>query len=272
VHSTAVVFLSHLWSEAIARRFARLWREASPVADVFLLLQADDPQPVARWEATLAELGAPQALFRFSAATLPSQLGLRYFGLRQVLSNTHFPLLLFSRSHPHAHYWQVEYDVELRGDWRAFFETRAASDSDLIASHFHNVNEWPDWFWWTSLSLPAQLALQPAQLYKAFMPIARFSRRALQEVEQAHRDGWSGHFEAVIPSALLRAGHKLEDLNVRGPCYIAGYPEAVPLLTLQSSIRARPPVSAAEFRHRGQGALLFHPVKDAFTFDGGGAP
>jgi hypothetical protein len=268
VHPTAIVFLAHLWSEAIARRFDRLRREASPVADVFLLLQADDAEVVSRWESSLAALGAQEALFRFSAATLPSQLGLRYFGLRQVLSNTHYPLLLFSRTHPHVHYWQVEYDVELRGDWRPFLEARAASDADLIASHFHNVNEWPDWFWWTSLSQPARSAVQPSQLYKAFMPIARFSHRALQAVEQAHRDGWMGHFEAVIPTALLRAGLNLEDLNVRGPCYIPGYPEAIPLLPLQSSIRARPPVSAAEFRNRGQGALLFHPVKDSFTFEG----
>ncbi|HEY8049190.1 MAG TPA: hypothetical protein VIE63_08450 [Ramlibacter sp.] len=268
MHGTAVVFLTHLWSEAIARRFTRLWREASPVADVFLLLQSDDANVASRWDTALAGIGASDALFRFSAATLPSQLGLPYFGMRGVLSNAHFPLLLFARSHPHSFYWQVEYDVELRGAWRPFLEARSDGDAALIASHFHNINEWPDWFWWMSFTRPASVAMQATQLYKAFMAIARFSHRALQEVEQAHRDGWAGHFEAVIPTVLLRAGHHLEDLNVRGPCYASGVPDPVPLLAMQSSVRARPAISLPELRNRGHGALLFHPVKDEWIFDG----
>src|SRR4051812_21538383 len=115
MHDTAVVFLAHTWGEAIARRFVRLRLECSSFADCFLLLQDDNPGIALQWQATLDAIGAPGAMFRFNAAALPSELGLRYFGMRQVLSNTHFPLMFFARAHPHAYYWQIEYDVEYRG-------------------------------------------------------------------------------------------------------------------------------------------------------------
>src|SRR5438132_7695067 len=188
MHDTAIVFLTHAWSEAIARRFERLWREGSPHADCFVLLHDDNPQVLERWEGTLRQMGAPDALFRFSAATLPTQLGLRYFGMRQVMSNTHFPLLLFSRSRRYSYYWQVEFDVEYRGAWPDFFNAYRDTDASLLAAHFHNWVDWPDWFWWTSVTAPG--AFNAEKLYKAFMPVSRFSRRALDDIEQAHREGW----------------------------------------------------------------------------------
>jgi hypothetical protein len=262
MRDTAIVFLAHTWSEALARRFERLRRETSPDFDCFALIQDDDENVLAQWQSSLKAMGAERALFRFSAATLATQLDLRYFGMRQVLSNTHFPLLLFSRSHRYSYYWQVEYDVELRGSWRDFFELYRPSEAAFVASHFHRWSDWPTWFWWPSLMPPAGAVVSTEQLFKAFMPVARFSHEALLVVERAHREGWLGHFEAVVPTVLMMNGHNLEDLNVRGKSYIGGFQDPVALLPLQSTLRARPPVGIDEFRNRGQGALLFHPVKD----------
>jgi len=268
MHDTAIVFLTHAWSEAIALRFERLWRETSPTADCFLLLQDDDAQVLSLWQATLKKIGADDSLFRFTAAELPQQLGLRYFGMRQVLSNAHFPLMHFARSHPHAYYWQVEYDVEYRGSWSKFFEAYRPSDAALCGAHFHRWADWPEWMWWPSLTAPVGTQLPADMLYKAFMPVARYSHQALQDVEQAHRQGWMGHFEALVPTVLMMNGRKLEDIAVRTRCYVGGFQDPVPLLPLQSTLRCRPPVSFNEFLTRGQGALLFHPVKDPWAFDG----
>ena len=265
---TAIVFLTHAWTPAVARRFERLWRETSSFADCYLLLQDDDAEVLSLWQSTLQDFGATGAMFRFSSATLPTQLGLRYFGLRDVLSNAHFPLMLFARAHPHTHYWQVEHDVEYRGPWHEFFDAYRDSDSALLAAHFHKWADWPEWMWWPSITTPQQVKVPADSLYKAFMPVVRLSQRALQDVEQAHRQGWMGHFEALVPTVLLMNGHKLEDLNVRRPCYIGGFQDPIPLLPLLSTLRCRPPVDIGEFCNRGQGALLFHPVKDAWTFDG----
>src|SRR5437763_1291311 len=154
MNDTAIVFLTHLWSNAVARRFERLWRESTPAADCFLVLQDDDVQVLAAWQAYLASIGASRALFRFSAAQLPDRLGLRYFGMRQIMGNAHFPMLLFAQSHRYAFYWQVEGDVEYRGPWNEFFGTYRETDASLLAAHCHNWADWPEWFWWPSVSAP----------------------------------------------------------------------------------------------------------------------
>ena len=265
--NTAVVFLTHVFADVVARRFERMWREASPVADVFLLVQADDKQMAARWEAFLASIGAQAAYAPFVASQLPAQLGLRYFGMRQVWSNTHFPLLYFSRSHKYDHYWQIEFDVEYRGSWRTFFEAYEGTDASLVGAHFLHWADCPEWFWWVSISAPDPYTPME-KLYKAFLPVFRISAAAIEDAIQAQRAGWMGHFEAVIPTVLLQNGHRLEDLNVRSTAYVGHSQDPTEILPLQSTIRCRPFVSLQEFRTRGSGPLVFHPVKENWTFDG----
>src|SRR3954469_11290276 len=149
-HKSCIIFLTHFWDESVAHRFERLRRESAPHADCFLVLQDDDPQVVAQWKALLDTLGAADAMFTFNSIELPRRLGNQYFGSQRVMTNTHFPLLLFAREHPdYAYYWQVEGDVEYRGRWGDFFAAYADSDAALLAAHFHRWHDWPDWYWWS---------------------------------------------------------------------------------------------------------------------------
>lgn len=268
-HPTAIVFLTHLWDEVLARRFERLRRESAPHADCYLLLQDDDAEVVARWKAHLDAIGAWDRVLTFNSADLPRRLGLRYFGVQRIMSSTHFPLLLFKRTHPrYDYYWQVEGDVEYRGRWGDFFAAYEGTDAALLASHFHRYHDWPDWYWWASLTAPPEVHLQPEQMYKAFMPVMRLARTALDTVERKHQQGWIGHFEALIPTVLLDAGFRLEDLNVRKTCYVGWYQDPIPLFPLLATNRCRPPISLQEFTSRGEGPLIFHPVKERWTYDG----
>lgn len=266
---TSIVFLTHMWDEVLARRFHRLRTESAPHADCFLLLQNDDERVVAQWKTRLAAMGASDALFTFNSFSLPSDLGIRYFGSERILCNTHFPLLLFSHAHPeYAYFWQIEGDVEYRGSWGDFFAPYRDSEAALLAAHFHRWQDWPGWFWWPSFTGPPNVHPRTEEMFKTFMAVVRFSRAALACVEQFHREGWMGHFEVIIPTALLRSGHQLEDLNVRKTCYIGWFQDPVALLALQSTVRCRPFISMQEFTQRGEGALLFHPVKERWTYDG----
>jgi hypothetical protein len=263
-----VLFLAHQWSEAIGQRFWRLRRELSPLLDCFVSLQDDRGDVLRNWQAFLAGLGAPDALAPFLPDDLPGELGLRYFGDRRILGNAHFPLLRFARSNRYRHYWQVESDVEYRGNWLAFFSAYIDCETPLLASHIHRYPEWPSWGWWRSLSAPAGVALGPNDLYKAFFPVFRISRDAIQAVEQAHASGWLGHFEVLVPTTLVRAGLAIQDLRAINPCYVGPSQNPCPILPLQSTLRWRPNVSMREFGQRGAGPLIFHPVKDNWTFDG----
>ena len=205
----------------------------------------------------------------FAADRIAAELGFRHFGMQRLGANTHFPLLGFARSNPqYEHLWQVEFDVEYRGSWSDFFTTYAATDADLLGSHFHRWSDWPEWFWWSSLTYPQDLGIRQEEFHKAFLPIMRLSRAAIACVERAHRQGWMGHYEAIVPTVLLRDGHRIEDLNARGNAYMGWFQDPVPLLPLLSTIRCRPPVGMHEFMSRGKGPLVFHPVKEAWTYDG----
>jgi hypothetical protein len=264
-----IVFLTHFWDESVARRFERLKRESASHADCFLVLQDDDAAVVAQWKTFLGSMGAPGAVFTFNSVELPRRLGIPYFGSQRVMTNTHFPLLLFAREHPaYAHYWQIEGDAELRGPWGEFFAAYEPSDAALLAAHIHRWHDWPEWFWWPSLTAPADMNLTVESMYKAFLAVMRISRRALEVVESAHRKGWIGHFEAILPSVLLLQGLGLEDLNVRRTSYAGWFQDPVGLLPLQSTVRCRPPITMQEFMNRGQGPLLFHPIKERWTYDG----
>jgi hypothetical protein len=87
-------------------------------------------------------------------------------------------------------------------------------------------------------------------------------------IDEAHRRGWRGHYEALAPTVLNRNGLTMRDLAEVTP-YILGddqQPDARP--ERQSTMRWRPEISPEEFTNRGSGPLLFHPVKASWYFDG----
>lgn len=266
--ATAVVFLTHQFSPAIARRFERLWRETAGEADCHVLLH-DDGGPVrAGWTAYLQALGASHALQPFQPDELAASLGITLFGGKGLLGNVHLPLLRFARSAPYARFWQIESDVEYRGSWRDFLRAFDDCDASLLVSHLHTYAQHPEWYWWLSASAPGHLRLPQSAWRKGFFPVSRFDRRALDVIAAAHRAGWHAHFEALIPTALAQAGISMLDLRSHRPCYEGDSQDPHPRPGVQSTIRWRPDVTPGEFMTRGSGPLLFHPVKQEWWFDG----
>ncbi len=267
---TAVLYLAHKWSESIGQRFLRLRREVGAFADCFVLLQDDGGEVLRQWTTFMREHGAPDALAPFDADQLPTQLGHRYFGRGRVMGNTHFPLLAFARTRSYRHYWQLESDVEYRGNWLSFLGSYRHCETPLLSSHIHTFHEWPTWGWWRSLRLPPGVQVKVSALRKAFFPVFRISAGGIEAVEQAHGSGWLGHFEVLVPTALVRAGLAIEDLCLLNRCYVGPSQNPNPILNIQSTLRWRPEVSLNEFNHRGSGPLIFHPVKENWSFDGKG--
>jgi hypothetical protein len=261
------LFLAHQWSEAIGQRFLRLRREIGPSADCFVRLHDHRLDVLQRWTDFVHAIGAPEALVPFDAGELPAQLGLCYFSDRRIMGNTHFPLLQFARSAAYRYYWQVESDVEYRGNWLSFISSYTDCDAPLLASHVYRYHERPTWTWWLSLSAPPAAALKQSELCKAFFPVFRISNDAIEAVEQAHRSGWLGHFEALVPTAVVRAGLRVQDLASINPCYVGPSQDPCTLEPL-STLRWRPKVSRDEFEQRGDAPTIFHPVKDNWSFDG----
>lgn len=164
-------------------------------------------------------------------------------------------MLAFFHEHPDFdHYWHIEYDVVFTGAWHALLDAWRDDASDLVAPHLRTREEEPDWPWWPSLQVPPGAAETGG--LRAFLPIYRISRHALERLETAVREGSSGHFEALVPTVLQAASLRIADLG-EGRFYTsASSPDGE---LRQGTLRYRP-FHAGPLPGRN---LLYHPVKPA---------
>lgn len=271
VSRTCVVFQCHNWSQTLDARYRRLAREVGPDCRCHVMVDVSNDDSTERWRHTMAASTNPGELFCFRADELERMAGYRFVTKNIVPGSAHFPGLLFSRQRPEDYFWMIEADVECRGNWGDILRRYEELQDDLICGHLQRYWQWPNWPWWVSLKSPAN---QPAPakntLLKGFLTAYRISLRALQHIDAVHLAGWRGHAEVLVPSLLSRNGYRVTDLN-QGvtPCYLGDDQNPNPNPTRQSTLRWRPAIARQEFSERAPGeALLFHPVKDSWYFDG----
>lgn len=266
MQKTLILFLTHFWSPALGERFLRLQRESRDFGECRVLLH-DDHGPVRRaWQDLLDEAGIPEGLEPFEPQQLEAELG--YTMLRKgslTPGSAHFPLLELMRHSDCTHYWLVEFDVECSRPWQEFFGAFEHGDADLLASHVYSRAQRPDWFWWESLLWPADAGVPVTGQWKAFLPICRISRRALEAVDAAHRAGWRGHCEVLLPTVLRGAGLDLRDLREFSPCYTGTEQDPHEDRSILSSMRFRPEISLQELAVRTAVPRLLHPVKSGIS-------
>jgi hypothetical protein len=142
--------------------------------------------------------------------------------------------------------------VVFTGAWGTLVDAWRDDASDLLAPHLRTYSQEPDWPWWRSLRVP--LAAAESDFVRAFMPIYRISRRALETLETAVTDGCSGHFEALVPTVLQVESLRISDLG-EGRFYTSS--KSPDGQSRQGTMRYRP-FHARPLPGRN---LLYHPVK-----------
>lgn len=255
---TAVLWVTHVWSPEIQAEFENLRAlQGRDGMDVWLLLDAKTPgaQSVARGYAR-CQLFEWDALFR---------LPYPHVGALGHIGHAHFPLLAFYLSHPdYDRYWAIEYDVRYTGKWEDFFRLHREADHDFITCHLRRRREEPRWTWWDSLQHPTE-TVAPDACLRSLNVVYRLSGRALRFIDAAHRSGWRGHPEALLPTLLLRGGFSLLDLGGRGDFTPPGRRNRLYTsqglrngsLSLFGTVRFRP-ARARPGRRTGK---IYHPVK-----------
>lgn len=246
-----VVFLTHIFDPEIERRFLKLQRECAPTSDVVLLTERGTTVPA----------GLRRFTERYDFATL-KHTARSVIGDRIVPGNCHLRSIDYYRRFPdYRFYWFVEYDVVYTGDWGAFIASFAGDESDLLASLVRTLADEPDWNWRSAFSTAAD-ELPEEQWVLAFLPIHRISARGLATVAAKVRDGWVGHFEVVLPSALGHAGLRLADLGGSGAWTprdrVHRHYVDWPGLPYAGTVRYRPPIRLRPIRN-----MLYHPCKTA---------
>ncbi len=261
----AILYLTHQWGPVHVRRYRRLQEETRTVADCFVLFQAAGGETERKF--------APDCkVHAFDPAALPATLGYPYLTKRGIVPGCpHYPLVDFCRQHSYPYYWLIENDVEFSGNWNRLVSACAQDPADLVAAHVVPHEADPGWIWWRSLAAPQRRPLDPAKLLRAFFPVYRISRQGLSYIDCMLQSGWRGHYEALIPTLLGAAGMSIRDIQHFGPLYLGTRqdpPHEVQHLDQLSTLRWRPPVSREEFVRRFRSDVIFHPIKQAWTFNG----
>lgn len=240
--SVAVGFFTHIATPEVLSGYRKLKDDLSGVARTMIVAEAGTPIPEA--------LHGETHFFDFQELASASR---RIIGSKIVPGNCHLAMLAFFRMWPNFdYYWHIEYDVAFTGTWRTLVEAWSDDNSELVAPHLRTQSQEPDWVWWRSLRIPPSAAEKG--LMRAFLPVYRISRRALECLEAAVGEGYSGHFEALVPTALHAASLKISDLG-NGQFYTSSSSPDGELT--QGTMRYRPRhVGPLEAQNR-----LYHPVK-----------
>ena len=137
-----------------------------------------------------------------------------YFADSQVCLKPDRSLIKFAREHKFDYYWIIEYDVRFSGNWECFFRYFSESTDDFLTSHIRSYAQEPDWYFWQLDHFDKKIDLGKA--LRSFNPIFRISAPALEYVYQMYLKGWTGIYEALIPTLLFQGNFILRDFGGTG--------------------------------------------------------
>ena len=209
-----IAFISHVATPPVLRVFERLRRETPVDLDVRFILSSDEMVP---------DQAPGNRLDQITRADL---FNLGYPGKSraadwEMAGNLDLVFLAFAGRHPeYERIWFIEYDVHWEGRWDVLFERFRSSTADVLATIILRIADAPHKLRALSyppLILPVEPEWNEAQLLKAFLPICRLSRAALDALHKIYQAGFGGHYEVMVPSAAAIAGLGIEDIGGNGP-------------------------------------------------------
>ena len=217
---TVLLFTSHLVTPGIVRQFQALRRACPPHITAVWLMHSP---PGRRRPKFLRNI--PLHFVTTPEIRTPEYPNKSAGGPEWIFhagGHTDLPVLHFYRQNPDfERYWYIEYDVRFSGRWGTFFAAFENSRADLLTTTIRSAAADPDWWIWFKFGTPeGPSAIVPdfrwEQRMGAFMPVFRASKRAMETMDAAYREGWSGHLEVTWPTILHNAGLVLEDLGGAG--------------------------------------------------------
>ena len=209
--NTVVLYMTHLYDNVIAEEYERLRCQCEPRHDVRLLYDASSRRARrARRRPDAFGFRARQALERFGRHfTEPQAKGL-------WPGSSDLALMTYALDQPaYEFYWLIEHDVRFTGPWNCLFDVFADNQADLLTTTIRRRSEQPDWRWWSTLVAP-DVELSVDEQIRCFMPVLRISRRAIEVLLAAYRQGWQGHYECTVPTILGKHGMTIEDIGGDG--------------------------------------------------------
>lgn len=261
-----ILLQAHIFDRSVQRLHSALQRACAPDQTLYVLMHAPPgtPKPAVLDNIPNHFVTTPE----IRSADFPGKSLGEPWSIWQG-GHTDLIALHFARTHPHFdYYWVIEYDVRFTGRWQKLFDHFANNTADLLSTTIRSFEADPNWEWWNSATNPAGQRMPTAGMLCAFMPIFRFSKAALQEMERRYQEGWSGHTEVTWPTFLNEAGLVVEDLGGNGTYvrstnrgrFYANSPLSTGLAP--GSFVFRPARLSAGLRRN----WLYHPIKPPAVF------
>ncbi len=201
-----LLYFNHVFNKRHLEKFEALRDAFSEYGDTFTLYFAENSDLVAPTEFHAHGTDRPML----------NSLGYPWMHNRLMPGHANYPLMHFAQCHPgYASYTVIEFDVELTGSWKSFFNFCMRDDADFLATHIADQNKQPDWFFWDTLNLskgPTGERFHHRQL-RFFGPIYKISNRAIKAVHAAYKEGAIGHFETLLPTVVSDNGFICRDIN-----------------------------------------------------------
>jgi hypothetical protein len=259
----ALALLTHTWSDSIERQFIELSK--IPFVEAWVLSDSRNPY-LNRINETFPRVHTFEA-DRLLLGPYPT------ISTGSLKGHGHFSLLDFFQHHrSFRYYWLIEYDVRFTGSWKSILHSLNGYNHDLITTHIRRYSEEPDWYWWSELGFQGR-PVKKEYCIRSFNVFYRLSFRALRFLDAELREGWHGHYEALIVTLLHYCQFSLLDLGgdgsftppeLRGTYYSSTTRTDGSLSDPDTTLRYRP---IAEQAGKYQN-MLYHPVKENGAPDG----
>lgn len=265
-HQEAVVFITHILDETVLDRFEKLDREAPSGTDVYFLL---DLANKTNNELRRARKAVGEQLVLFDETDItdvefpnpwadPTQRDL-------TPGNLDLLYLYFGTARPdYSRYWFIEYDVVYTGSWMDIFQAFEHSDVDLLGTTLQPHAVRPSWYWWPTFSPGSAISI--SEQLCGFFPVVRLSKEMLNQLSAGYQAGWSGHFEAVLPTLARHEGLSIEDIGGEGP-YVDDennnrfYINTIQSENLSPGTFVYRPARSQPGTTSGSSGKLWHPIK-----------
>ncbi len=263
--TTAIAWLTHHYDDEEQAAFHRLASEAFAFGDVYqfrdgvTLRKGESPTQIISLSEEEVIKASPR---RHALWAHKMQSGPETDDLMDILM-----MAIAQRLRDYDYFWFIESDVDFTGDWATFFSDFTDCTADLLCMHICQRHMSSDWYHWPTFGAPFQL--QQENQIKGFFPVSRFSRAFTDLVSSEINNGWSGHFEAILPTMANCWGLSIEDIGDTGPWT----PASRKGMWCGSTYRYRPPV-ASHYHPYSDVDLprnnLIHPVKTAASHNATG--
>lgn len=153
----------------------------------------------------------------FSQKSIAARYEPRGLGKISLWKNTELSTIDFCLTHPeYSHYWVIDHDVRFTGNWNDFLVSFSRNNADLLATYVskYGARRWhvdveENWWAWSDTNLD----LDNQEKTRAFFAIYRFSKQALEFLDEQYLSGTRGFCEMIIPTLLDRGGFKIDDIG-----------------------------------------------------------